>query len=138
VPPAPADARFVTSFGPLARVELTDSARHRLFDARDGVRTETRKPRPGQRFVVLLLERDFTIGAGLVSFLFGSGIIVKPEFEQLVVVDGAGRPQRLAAVYAEGRTVALAYEVAASASAGLRLRDGDAEVPLAGVVTALR
>jgi len=36
-------------------------------------------------------HRDFSAGAGVVAFLFGSGIIVKPEFEQLTVADASGK-----------------------------------------------
>jgi hypothetical protein len=129
-----AGAGFATSFGPLVRAELGDSARARHFDPREGVRVEKRQARPGQQLVILHVTRDFTVGAGVVSFLFGSGIIVKPEFEQLAVVDGGGRALPLVATYAEGRTVELAYEVPRGATAGLKLRDGDAEVALGALV----
>jgi hypothetical protein len=121
---------FVTSFGPLVAAELTSTARSRQFDAREGARTETRQARPGHGFVVLHLQRDFSVGVGLVSFLFGSGIIVKPEFEHLQLVDGARHPYPLSATHAEGRAVDLAFEVPSDAR-GLVLVDGDAELPLA-------
>jgi hypothetical protein len=120
---------FVTSFGPLVGAELSAHARHRHFDAREGARSEPRSPQPGHTFLVLHLDRDFRTGVGLVSFLFGSGIIVTPAFDQLRVVDAARKSFPLAAVWAEGRTVELAYEIPGEAR-GLILSDGDAEVPL--------
>jgi hypothetical protein len=125
----PAPGRFVTSFGPLLGAELAASARSRQFDARDGARKETRQARPGHVFVVLHLERDFSTGVGLVSFLFGSGIVVKPEFEELHLVDAARHTYPLTLSDAEGRAVDLAFEVP-SGTPGLTLVDGDAQVPL--------
>jgi hypothetical protein len=66
---------------------------------------------------------------GLVSFLFGSGIVVKPEFEQLSLLDAARHSYTLSLTDAEGRAVDLAFEVPAKAQ-GLVLADGDARVPL--------
>ena len=128
-PPGPTPVRFVTSFGPPLGAELAPTARHRQFDAREGARTETRQARPGHVFLVLHLERDFSAGVGLVSFLFGSGIIVKPEFEQLHLIDAARQSYPLSLTHAEGRAVDLAFEVPAGAR-GLSLVDGDAQVPL--------
>jgi hypothetical protein len=125
----PASPRIVTSFGPLAGAELSPSARHRQFDPQEGERNDTRAARPGHTFLVLHLERDFTAGVGVVSFLFGSGIIVTPEFAQLRVVDAAGKEHPLAATRAEGRIVELSYEVPLDAH-GFVLRDGDAAFPL--------
>jgi hypothetical protein len=127
---APSRSPFVTSFGPLLGSELAATARSRTFDAREGVRNDGREARKGHLFLVLHLQRDFSAGVGLISFLFGSGIIIKPEFEQLRVVDGARRPYPLAATYAEGRTVDLAYEVPAGARVFI-LQDGDTEQTLA-------
>ena len=90
---------------------------------------DSREARKGHLFLVLRLERDFSTGVGLISFLFGSGIIVKPAFEELRVLDAGRRPYPLAATHAEGRAVELAYEVPAGAR-GFILSDGDAEVPL--------
>jgi hypothetical protein len=131
----PPPARFVTSFGPLLAAELSATARDRQFDAQDGVRLETRQARPGRTFAVLHIERDFSTGVGLVSFLFGSGIIIKPEFEQLHLVDAGRRSYPLSLTRAEGRAVELAFEVPADAR-GLSLVDGGAEVPLAPLLNA--
>jgi hypothetical protein len=126
--PAP-PGRFVTSFGPLLGAELAATARNRQFDAQEGARLETRPARPGHAFVVLHLERDFSTGVGLISFLFGSGIIVKPEFEQLRLVDAARHTYPLTLTAAEGRSVDLAFEVPAGAG-GLTLVDGETQLPL--------
>jgi hypothetical protein len=130
-----APGRFVTSFGPLLGAELASTARSRQFDAQDGVREETRAAPRGRRFVVLHLQRDFSTGVGLVSFLFGSGIIVKPEFERLQLVDAARHVYPLALSHPDGRAVELAFEVPAAA-AGLSLVDGDAQVPLGPLLAA--
>jgi hypothetical protein len=127
--PPPTPAPFVTSFGPLLGAELSATGRSRQFDAQEGARKETRQARPGHSFVVLHLERDFSTGVGLVSFLFGSGIVVKPEFEQLSLLDAAHHSYTLSLTDAEGRAVDLAFEVPAKAQ-GLVLADGDARVPL--------
>jgi hypothetical protein len=126
-PPGPPTG-FVTSFGPLTAATRSPTARDRQWDARDGARTSQRQARDGHTFVVLHVDRDFHTGAGLVSFLFGSGIVIKPEWNQLVVASGKTR-YPLAATFAEGHTVELAYEVPAAAH-GLVLRDGDDELPL--------
>jgi hypothetical protein len=125
---AAAPAGFVTSFGPLVRVELAPRARHRLFDAVEGARVESREARKGSTFVVVRIDRDFGAGFGTLSFLYGSGVMLKPELERLLVVEG-GRRRAPAAIFAEGRTVELAYEVAAEPKA-LVLRDGADEVAL--------
>jgi hypothetical protein len=130
-------ARFVTSFGPLVGAELSATARSRQFDAQEGVRRETRQARPGHTFVVLHVERDFSTGVGLVSFLFGSGIIVKPEFEQLRLIDAARHGYPLTLTHAEGRAVELAFEVPAG-TRGLALVDGDTEAPLAAYLASAR
>jgi hypothetical protein len=128
IAPAP-PGRFVTSFGPLAGAELSASARNRLFDAQEGARVETRQARPGHAFVVLHLERDFSAGVGLVSFLFGSGIIVKPEFDHLRLTDAAHHTYPLTLTHADGRAVDLAFEVPTDAR-GLTLIDGEDQVSL--------
>jgi hypothetical protein len=119
----------VTSFGPLVEVALTATARARSFDPQDGAREETRTARAGRTFLVLHIDRDFGAGEGVVGFLFGSGTLLKPEFERLEVHDGAGRRYPLAAVRAEGRTLELAYDVPASGR-GFTLHDGDRRQPL--------
>jgi hypothetical protein len=73
----------------------------------------------------------------VVSFLFGSGIIVKPEFEQLQIADSARKSYPLTCTFAEGRTVELAYEVPADVR-GLVLRDGADELPLAPLLAEKR
>jgi hypothetical protein len=129
-------APFVTSFGPLLGAELAATARQRQFDAQDGVRVDTRQARKGNTFVVLHLERDFSAGAGVVSFLFGSGIIVKPEFEQLVLAYPDHRTYTPTAINANGKLVDLAYEVPTVLARGLSLRDGDVQIALAPLLAA--
>jgi hypothetical protein len=125
---------FVTSFGPLTGVTVGPTARDRRFDAQDGAHVETRTARAGHCFVVLHIDRDFHTGAGLVSFLFGSGIIFNPAFEQLAVADARGAHPP-AATFAEGRTVELGYELPADPH-GLVLKDGDDQLPLAPFLAA--
>jgi hypothetical protein len=134
--PAPASTQVRTSFGPLRRVQRSETARHRTFvtsDQRDadrvGARVEERRARTGQTFVVLHIARDFAAGVGKVSFLFGSGIILEPDFAQLQVLDGSNRIFRPTAIYADGPTLELAYEVPAGTKT-LRLQDGDRTWPL--------
>jgi hypothetical protein len=134
---APGKAAFVTSFGPLVAAELSETARHRQFDAQEGARHEGRRARPGHTFLVLHVERDFSTGVGVVSFLFGSGIILAPDFAALRVADAGNKPYPLAAIHAEGRTLDLAYEVPLAA-AGLVLRDGETTFPLAPLLRAGR
>jgi hypothetical protein len=130
-PPAPAarGETFVTSFGPLVDFSQTATARARTFDPFDGARVATRQARPGRTFLVLRIDRDFGLGQGVVGFLFGSGTLLKPEFETIEVRDGAGRRYPLSATFDEGRTLELAYEVPQNAR-GLVLVDGDLRLPL--------
>jgi hypothetical protein len=122
-------APFVTSFGPLTRASAGPTARQRDFDPRAGATLRTLEAAAGKQFVVLHIDRDFAAGVGVVSFLFGSGIIVKPAFDTLTVSDAAHHRYPLAATHAEGRTLELGYQVPAGAR-GLTLRDGDDELPL--------
>ena len=88
-PPAAA-AQVRTSFGPIERVGQGPTARQRTWD-RTSARVEEKRARPGRVFVVLHIERDFSAGLGKVAFLFGSGIVVDPDFSQLVVLQGQRR-----------------------------------------------
>jgi hypothetical protein len=130
-----AKAPFVTSFGPLAHAALGPTARQRTFHPQEGTQVQVRQARKGQAFLVLHIERDFSAGLGTISFLFGSGVMLKPEFESLQVKDGGGKRRPPAAVYDEGRTLELAYEVPAGAR-GLTLEDGDRQRPLADLLAA--
>jgi hypothetical protein len=123
------DATFVTSFGPLVEAALTTTARTRSFDPLEGPREEVLPARPGHHYVVLRIDRDFGAGQGVVGFLFGSGTILKPEFDRLELRDAAGRRYPLTATHAEGRALELAYAVPTSARA-LLLVDGDRRHPL--------
>jgi hypothetical protein len=127
-PPAPSP--FVTSFGPLTRVSVGPSARQRDFDPRAGATLQTRQAGPGKQYLVLHIDRDFAAGVGIVSFLFGSGIVVKPAFDTLTITDADHHTYPLAATHAEGRTLELGYEIPTDARA-LTLHDGDDELPLA-------
>ena len=64
-------------------------------------------PAPGGPSSSCTIERDFSAGLGKVAYLFGSGIVLDPDFSQLVVLDG-GRRHAPAAVYADGPTLELA------------------------------
>ena len=137
VPPAgEAGAEVRTSFGPVRRVQRSQTARQRTFLTSDqggagdkvGARIEEKRARAGHTFVVLHIARDFAAGAGKVSFLFGSGVILAPDFGQVQLLDGSKR-FRPAAVHADGATLELAYEVPAAART-LRLQDGDRTWPL--------
>jgi hypothetical protein len=130
--PAP---EATTSFGTLVRSERAATARQRSWDAVDGAAVQERRAHPGRTFVVLHLDRDVARGVGMVSFLFGSGTVVKPAFERLVLRDAAGKRYLPVAVFAEGRTLELGYEVPAAA-AGLRLEDGDRAFPVAPALAA--
>jgi len=134
--PRPADpaAHAFTSFGVLVRGERSATARQRSWDAVEGARVQTLQARAGRAFVVLHLDRDLGTGLGLVSFLFGSGVVIKPAFERLVLKDGAGARHAPAAVFAEGRTLELAYDLPATAT-GLRLEDGDHSLALAPLLS---
>jgi hypothetical protein len=77
---------------------------------------------------VVHIARDFGAGLGQVSFLFGSGIILEPDFSPLKVVAG-GRRFPPAGSYPEGPTLELVYEIPAAAR-DLRLEDGAASWPL--------
>jgi hypothetical protein len=133
-PPKAAEVR--TSFGPLRRVQRSQTARHRTFLTSDqggasdkvGARIEEKRARTGHTFMVLHIARDFAAGAGKVSFLFGSGIILEPDFGQVQLLDGTRR-LRPTAVHADGPTLELAYEVPSRAKT-LRLQDGDRTWPL--------
>jgi hypothetical protein len=116
-----------TSFGPVVAARTGATARVRDAGG-DKVRVETLTARPGHQFLVLTIARDFGRGVGAVSFLYGSGIIVEPAFEQLVLeVGGKGFAPR--AVNADGLTLELGYEVPAGAKKVV-LVDGEARVEL--------
>jgi hypothetical protein len=134
--PAAATAGFVTSFGPLVRAALAPTARTRAFDPQDGARTGTAQARRGHTFVVVHIDRDLSAGLGTVSYLFGMGVLVKPAFDRLTVIDGRGRRFPLAATFAEGRTLELAYQLPAGATTGLTLEDGDQRAPLGPLLPA--
>ncbi len=134
-------ADVITGFGPLRRVQRSATARHRTFVSSDqrtasgapvakaGAQVEERQARPGHTFLVLHIDRDFSAGVGKVSYLFGSGVILEPAFDQLVLLDGSGRRYLPTAIDAQGPALALAYEVPAQARS-LRLQDGDRQWPL--------
>ena len=126
--PVPAAAELMTSFGPVRKVEAADQARQRHFETSAGATVETRRPRPGHHFVTLHVARDFSRGVGTVSFLYGSGIIVQPAYDRLQIEAG-GKKLRPAAVFDEGPTLELAYEIPVAA-ARLFLIDGEARLPL--------
>jgi hypothetical protein len=128
-PTSAATAPATTSFGAFLRVERGPTARHRAWDAVTGASIETRRAAVGRDFVVVHIARDFAAGEGLVSFLFGSGIVVKPAFERLLVKDATGARHAPAAIFADGRTLELGYELPARAGR-LVLEDGDHELPL--------
>jgi hypothetical protein len=123
-PAPPSPGPFVTSFGPLMEATVAPTARARIFDPVEGAREEQRAARPGRTFLVLHIDRDFGGGEGVVGFLFGSGTILKPEFERLHVVDAGGRRYPVSATHADGRALELSYEVPVRAR-GLVLVDGD-------------
>jgi hypothetical protein len=132
--PPPGKGTFLTSFGPLIDVTSGPTARVRRFDPLDGPQEETRSARPGNTLVVLHIDRDFGAGEGVVSFLFGSGTLLKAEFERLELRDGNGRRYPVTATHAEGRALELAYEVPRAARA-LVLIDGDRRHPLAASIS---
>jgi hypothetical protein len=112
----------------VVKVVRTDKARQRHFQP-IAVTVETRTPRPGYQFVTLHITRDFSRGVGTVSFLYGSGVIVQPDYDRLLI-DAGGKKLRPAAVFDEGPTLELAYEIPATAQRTF-LIDGDARLPLA-------
>jgi hypothetical protein len=122
---APAGDPRDTSFGPVVSAQRGATARARKTDQ---IAVETLSARPGQQFLVVTIARDFGRGAGAVSFLYGSGIIVEPAFERLQLEVGGRRlPPR--AINANGLTLELGYEIPAGAK-GARLVDGEARVDL--------
>jgi hypothetical protein len=123
----PAPAGVQTSFGPLVKAERTDKARQRQFEPTE-VKVEIRTPHARHQFVKLNIARDFSRGLGTVSFLFGSGIIVEANYDQLQI-EADGKRVRPAAVFDAGPNLELAYEVPATAKRVL-LIDGDARLPL--------
>jgi hypothetical protein len=125
---APSASAVVTSFGPLQKAERASTARQRHFDP-VATTVESRAAGKGHQFVVLHIRRDFSRGAGTVSFLYGSGIVFQPHFAELQLEAG-GQKLRPAAVFDEGPTLELAYEIP-SGSKSLTLIDGDARTPLA-------
>ena len=136
-PSSSATASPVTSFGPLTRVTLASTARTRQFDpAVDGAkpRTAEHRARAGHTLVVLHIARDFGAGLGTISFLFGSGIILEPDFSGLVVI-GQGRRHKPVASHADGLNLELVYEVPAPAR-DLSLQDGAARWPLTPLIRA--
>jgi hypothetical protein len=122
-----AAAGLQTSFGPLVKVERTDKARQRHFEPTE-VKVEARTPRAGHLFVKLHITRDFSRGLGTVSFLYGSGIIVESSYDRLKI-EADGKRLGPAAVFDEGPTLELAYEVPSGAKR-VSLIDGDARLPL--------
>jgi hypothetical protein len=125
--PEPPPAGLQTSFGPLVKAERTDKARQRQFEPTE-VKVEIRTPHARHQFVKLNIARDFSRGLGTVSFLFGSGIIVEANYDQLQI-EADGKRVRPAAVFDAGPNLELAYEVPATAKRVL-LIDGDARLPL--------
>jgi hypothetical protein len=117
-----------TSFGPLVAASLADSARLREFQP-SNVQVSQRRARPGQRLLVLKIDRDFGAGLGAVSFLFGSGFIVQPDFRPLVVGSAGGRRHPLVGTHADGPALELVYEIPRGARQ-LTLIEGDARWPL--------
>ena len=117
-----------TSFGPLVAASLADSARLREFQPAK-VQVSQRRARPGQRLLVVKVDRDFGAGLGTVSFLFGSGFIVEPDFRPLVVTSAGGRRHPLVGTHADGPALELVYEVPRGARQ-LTLIEGDARWPL--------
>jgi hypothetical protein len=122
-----ATAGLQTSFGSLVKVERTDKARQRHFEPNE-VKVEARTPRAGHQFVKLHITRDFSRGLGTVSFLYGSGIIVESSYDRLKI-EADGKRLGPAAVFDEGPTLELAYEVPSGAKR-VSLIDGDARLPL--------
>jgi hypothetical protein len=93
------------------------------------VQISERKARPGQRLLVLKIDRDFGAGLGTISFLFGSGFIVEPDFRPLVVTSAGGRRHVLVGTHADGPRLELVYEVPRGARQ-LTLVEGEARWPL--------
>jgi hypothetical protein len=124
---APSATAPATSFGPLVRSSLAPTARTRIFSPEE-IRRPQLKAGPGKSLLVVHIARDFGAGLGQVSFLFGSGIILEPDFSPLKVVAG-GRRFAPAGSYPEGPTLELVYEIPAGAR-DLRLEDGAASWPL--------
>lgn len=120
---AAAPAAIPTSFGPLLRSTRADSARTRVFTPEE-IRRPTLKAGPGKTLLVVHIARDFGAGLGRVSFLYGSGIILEPDFSPLRLVVGNRRLAPVA-THAEGPTLELIYEIPATAR-DLRLEDGTA------------
>lgn len=120
-----------TSFGSLRSVDRGPTARARRFEATH-VSVASKVARAGHDFVTLHIDRNLAIGVGRVSFLYGSGIIFEPSFERLVI-EADGKRVAPTAIFDEGRTLQLSYEVPVGARRFV-LIDGDARVPLAPVV----
>jgi hypothetical protein len=120
-----ASAATSTSFGDLVSARLAPSAHSRHADTG---KIDTLPARSGQQFLVLTIARDFGRGVGAVSFLYGSGIIIEPAFDQLVI-EADGKRLTPRAVNAAGLTVELGYELPATAKK-LTLIDGDVRAPL--------
>ena len=55
------------------------------------VQVTERTARAGHDLLVVKIDRDFGAGLGTISFLFGSGIIVEPDFAALQVTGVGGR-----------------------------------------------
>jgi hypothetical protein len=122
-----ASAERRTSFGPIRRVERASTARHRSWQ-RASAQVHDRHPRRGNQFLIVHIDRDFAAGLGKVAYLFGSGVILEPDFTQLVLLDGSRRHPP-SAIYADGPALELAYEIPVNAR-NLRLEDGDLRLPL--------
>jgi hypothetical protein len=125
--PDSATPAAITSFGPIAAAALADTAKLRMFEPMNVQITE-RKPRPGHRLLVVRIDRDFGAGLGTISFLFGSGFILEPDFTPLLATSSAGR-HPLVGTYADGPRLELVYEVPRAARQ-LTLVEGDARWPL--------
>ncbi len=126
--PAPADD---TSFGRLTSIARKPTARHRATDL-GVVKVQPRAAGPGKEWLILSIDRDFGRGLGTVSFLYGSGVIVTPDWSGLVVeaeIGTAAQKVRPGAVFDEGLTLELGYEIPRGARR-LALVDGDVRLPL--------
>jgi hypothetical protein len=135
-PAAGAASEGRTSFGALRKVTTGKQARTRSFAAEPMQLTPKlgeQEARAGQTLLVLHIDRDFGLGLGTISFLFGSGIIVEPDFTPLVVRSSAGR-HTVQASYADGPTLELIYALPAGARA-IELEDGSARFPLAPLLS---
>ena len=131
---APRTVAPVTSFGPLVAASRGATARLRQFQPMN-VQVTERKARAGHDLLVLKVDRDFGAGLGTISFLFGSGIIVEPDFAALQVTGVGGRRFPLLGTHADGPQLELVYELPRDARE-LSLVDGEARWPLGPLLSA--